>query len=214
MEIIQDKLVTSPICGSDAMYESEFKTQDGVINTWLCMTSGYTSNTTMTLDSEALKKTLELTADLIKDLRQDHVPPGGGDKLAWFPTVITTNWSGHLDFIHPDYNILIGGELKNVHESAANQFLLKESQWFNIDTNIANRAIKDVFKNYKKYWEKSRKQTQYLKNNFSFDKMTEKLNSLLPKIEPAPQMQPLTLPKLKKTELPKLKLPKLKKINA
>ena len=128
--------------------------------------------------------------------------------------VITTNWSGHLDFIHPDYNILIGGELKNVHESAANQFLLKESQWFNIDTNIANRAIKDVFKNYKKYWEKSRKQTQYLKNNFSFDKMTEKLNSLLPKIEPAPQMQPLTLPKLKKTELPKLKLPKLKKIKA
>ena len=128
--------------------------------------------------------------------------------------VITTNWSGHLDFIHPDYNILIGGELKNVHESAANQFLLKESQWFNIDTNIANRAIKDVFKNYKKYWEKSRKQTQYLKNNFSFDKMTEKLNSLLPKIEPAPQMQPLTLPKLKKTELPKLKLPKLKKVEA
>ena len=53
------------------------------------MTSGYTSNTTMTLDSEALKKTLELTADLIKDLSQDHVPPGGGEKLAWFPTVIT-----------------------------------------------------------------------------------------------------------------------------
>jgi hypothetical protein len=53
------------------------------------MTSGYTSNTTMTLDSEALKQTLELTADLIKDLRQDHEPPGGGEILAWFPTVIT-----------------------------------------------------------------------------------------------------------------------------
>ena len=89
MEIIQDKLVTSPICGSDAMYESEFKTKDGIIKTWLCMTSGYTSNTTMTLDSEPLKQTLEHTADLIKDLRQDHVPPGGGEKLAWFPTVIT-----------------------------------------------------------------------------------------------------------------------------
>jgi len=89
MEQLKDKLVTSPICGSDAMYESEFQTQDGIIKTWLCMTSGYTSNTTMTLDSEALKKTLELTADLIKDLRQDHVPPGGGEKLAWFPTVIT-----------------------------------------------------------------------------------------------------------------------------
>ena len=84
-----DKLVNSPICDSNACYESEFKTQDGVIKTWLCMTSGYTSNTTMTLDSEALNKTLELTADLIKDLRQDHIPPGGGEKLAWFPTAIT-----------------------------------------------------------------------------------------------------------------------------
>ena len=53
------------------------------------MTSGYTSNTTMTIDGEALKQSLELTADFIKALRQDHVPPGGGEKLAWFPTAIT-----------------------------------------------------------------------------------------------------------------------------
>jgi len=132
--------------------------------------------------------------------------------------VIVSNWSGHTDFISKDYNILIGGELKNVHKSAANQFLIKESQWFKINTDIAGRAMKDVFKNYKKYWEKSRKQTQYLKDNFSFDKMTEKLNSLLPKVESAPQVQQLKLPKLKKVgtkqELPKLKLPKLKKIEA
>ena len=89
MKQLGDKLVISPVCGGNACYESEFKTQDGIIKTWLCMTSGYTSNTTMTLDSEALKKTLELTADLIKDLRQDHIPPGGGEKLAWFPTAIT-----------------------------------------------------------------------------------------------------------------------------
>ena len=89
MELTKDKLVNSPICDSNACYESEFKTQDGVIKTWLCMTSGYTSNTTMTEGSETLNKTLELTADLIRDLRQDHVPPGGGEKLAWFPTVIT-----------------------------------------------------------------------------------------------------------------------------
>jgi len=132
--------------------------------------------------------------------------------------VIVSNWSGHVDFIHPDYNILIGGELKNVHPSAANQWLLKESQWFNIDTDIAGRAMKGVFKHYKKYFEKSRKQTQYLKDNWSFDKMTEKLNSFLPKVEAAPQTQQLKLPKLKKieakTELPKLKLPKLKKIES
>jgi|TARA_Y100000593_G_scaffold58675_1_gene108985 hypothetical protein len=89
MEQTQDKLVNSPVCDSNACYESEFMTADGPIKTWLCMTSGYTSNTTMTLDSEALKQTLELTAEMIKDLRLDLVPPGGGEKLAWFPTAIT-----------------------------------------------------------------------------------------------------------------------------
>ena len=114
--------------------------------------------------------------------------------------VIVSNWSGQIDFIHPNYNVLIGGELKNIHESAANNFLLKESHWFNINTDIASRAMKDIFKNYKNYFEKSRKQTQYLKDNWSFDKMTEKLNTLLPKIEAAPKVQELKLPKLKKVE--------------
>ena len=92
----QDKLVTCPCCGSNACYESEFNTQEGNVKTWLCMTCGYTSNTTMTLDSEALKQTLELTADLIRDLRQDHIPPGGGEKLDWFPTVITMPEKGMI----------------------------------------------------------------------------------------------------------------------
>jgi len=95
----QDKLVNSPVCDSNACYESEFQTQEGLVKTWLCMTSGYTSNTTMTKDSEVLKQTLEYTADLIKDLRQDHEPPGGGEILAWFPTVIQMPSKG---MIFPD----------------------------------------------------------------------------------------------------------------
>ena len=89
MKQLGDKLINSPICDSNACYESEFTTAEGPVKTWLCMTSGYTSNTTMTLDSEELKFTLEHTAELIKDLRQDHEPPGGGEVLAWFPTAIT-----------------------------------------------------------------------------------------------------------------------------
>ena len=34
--------------------------------------------------------------------------------------VIVSNWSGHVDFINSEYNILIGGDLKQVHKSAAN----------------------------------------------------------------------------------------------
>jgi len=79
----KDKLTTCPCCSSNACYESTFTTQEGPVNTWLCMTCGFTSNSTMTEDSEALKQTVELTAEMIKDLRQDH------DGLAWFPTAIT-----------------------------------------------------------------------------------------------------------------------------
>ena len=85
-----DKLVTCKCCKSDACYESEFTTQEGPISTWLCMTCGFTSNTTMTKDGEALKQALELTADLIKDLRQDH------DGLSWFPTAITMPEKGMI----------------------------------------------------------------------------------------------------------------------
>ena len=121
--------------------------------------------------------------------------------------VITTNWSGHTDFLHPDYNVLIGGELKSVHESAVNQFLLKESQWFSINIPIASRAMKDVFNHYKKYHEKSRKQTQYIKDNFSFNKMGEFMSNISNTyIDKNITIQtPLKLPKLKKIELPKLK---------
>ena len=132
--------------------------------------------------------------------------------------VIVSNWSGHIDFIRGDYNVLVGGDLKNLHKSASNEFLLKESQWFNINTDIASKAMKDIFKNYKKYISQSRKQTQYIKNNFSLAEMTKRLNIFLPKIDPAPQIQKINLPKLKKIgdkqETPKIKLPKLKKIEA
>ena len=131
------------------------------------------------------------------------------------PTIVS-NWSGQVDFLKPEYNCLIGGELKPVHKSAANKWLLKEAQWFNIDIKIASKAMKDVFKHYKKYWENSRKQTQYIKDNWTFDNMAKKLNGLLPKVEVQPQMQTLKLPKLKKVEnkeeTPKIKLPKLQKI--
>tara|TARA_R110000851_G_scaffold289579_2_gene443699 strand:+ start:108 stop:605 length:498 start_codon:yes stop_codon:yes gene_type:complete len=90
MEQGQDKLVTCKCCNGNACYESEFTTQEGSINTWLCMTCGFTSNSTMTKDSEALKQTLELTADLIKDLQQTH------DGLAYFPTVITMPEKGMI----------------------------------------------------------------------------------------------------------------------
>lgn len=131
--------------------------------------------------------------------------------------VITTNWSGHVDFIRPEYNLLLNGELKPIHESAVNKWLIKEANWFNIDTEIASAALKDIYKNYKKYIERSRKQTQYLKDNFSMSNMDKVLKNQLKEVKPVSNVT-LKLPQLKKAEpttptLPKLTLPKLEKAN-
>jgi len=135
--------------------------------------------------------------------------------------LITTNWSGHTDFLIPEGAVMMGGELHNVDPSAANDWLLKESKWFNPNPAEIAHYLKDVHKDYKKYKAKARKQAHHSKTNFSFEKMQELLESILDKNIPEfPKEVKLQLPKLKKVgqtqgqpELPKLKLPKLKKVN-
>ena len=83
------------------------------------------------------------------------------------------------------------------------------------------RTLKDTHKKYKDYIPNARRQATYAKENFSFDKMKEKLGSILESnVTEAPKQVELKLPKLSlpklnkpgQTELPKLKLPKLSKI--
>lgn len=114
--------------------------------------------------------------------------------------VIVSNWSGHLDFLKSGA-VLLEGELKPVHESAADQFLLKESQWFNVNVSKALPVIKDVYKNYDKYKVASFQLGKQNKQNFSLEKMTKLFDDILngygiyTKIQP--KFQQLQLPKLK-----------------
>jgi hypothetical protein len=41
--------------------------------------------------------------------------------------IITTNWSGHIDYLNPEFTTLLPGTLTNVHPSAANNMLLAGS---------------------------------------------------------------------------------------
>jgi glycosyltransferase involved in cell wall biosynthesis len=114
--------------------------------------------------------------------------------------VIVSNWSGHLDFLKQGA-VLLEGELKNVHESAADQFLLKESSWFNVNISKALSTIKDVYKNYDKYKVESFQLGKQNKQNFGLEKMTKLFDVILnqygiyTKIQP--KFQQLQLPKLK-----------------
>ena len=120
--------------------------------------------------------------------------------------LITTGWSGQMDFLDPKFTCLINGQLTNVHPSAANQWLLAESQWFSPDPSQIGFYLKDVFENYKKYTEKAKRQAFKSKVEFNWDKMADKLNELLTKCVPEfPKEVELKLPQLKKIELPKLK---------
>jgi len=119
--------------------------------------------------------------------------------------IITTNWSGHTDFLNPEFTTMLPGQLTNVHPSAANNWLLKESQWISVDTQQAVNAMVDIFNDYKKYLDGAKRQAYRSKNEFSWDKMKDKTDELLTKYIPEfPKEVKLQLPKLKKIELPKL----------
>jgi hypothetical protein len=120
--------------------------------------------------------------------------------------IITTNWSGHTDYLNPEFVTLLPGELTNVHPSAANNMLLAESQWFSVDTGHVGHYLKDVFENYKGYAENAKRQGFQSRTKFSYDAMKEKLDNLLTqRIPEFPKQVQMQLPKLKKIELPKLK---------
>jgi glycosyltransferase involved in cell wall biosynthesis len=114
--------------------------------------------------------------------------------------VIVSNWSGHVDFLKQGA-VLLEGELKPVHESAADQFLLKESQWFNVNISKALLSIKDVYKNYDKYKTASFQLGKQNKQNFSLEKMTKLFDTILNQYgiytKVQPKFQQLQLPKLK-----------------
>jgi glycosyltransferase involved in cell wall biosynthesis len=119
--------------------------------------------------------------------------------------IICSGWSGQIDFLSPDFTVLIGGQLTPVHPSTKNQFLLPESLWFTPDHGQVGNYLKDVFENYKNYTDKAKRQAFKSKNEFSWDKMKEKINELFNNFIPEfPKQVELKLPKLKKIELPKL----------
>lgn len=120
--------------------------------------------------------------------------------------VIASGWSGQMDFLNPQFVQMIPGQLENVHPSAANKWLLKEFQWFGIETRHAKRILKDVYKKYKKYSIAAKKQGHYIRTNFSREKMGELVGKVLEaNIPKFAQQVDLKLPEINAN----VKLPKI-----
>ena len=131
--------------------------------------------------------------------------------------IITSNWSGHTDFLNSDLSILLPGDLVDVpKKSFPKDFYLEGMQWFTVNYQKASQSMQEVYKNYKKFKIPAKKQAMGNRAKFSLDAMTRELGKILDKYVPEfPKEVALKLPKLKKvgdTQPQKISLPKLKKV--
>ena len=126
---------------------------------------------------------------------------GYGRPLAEFCTskkpIITSGWSGHIDFLSKEFSVLLPGKLTETHPSTHSATLiLPGSSWFTVDYNAASKALEDVYSNYKKYEEMGKRQGHKIKSEFSYDNMVLFLSAYLAKY--VPKQPKLVLPQLKK----------------
>ena len=134
--------------------------------------------------------------------------------------IITSNWSGQLDFLDSDHSTLVSGKLQQVPKSVVwKDIIVEDSQWFVADEGSVSSALNFVYNNYNDVKKKALNLMKINREKFSTEKMIEKFDSILEQVSKnIPSEVKLNLPKLKKvgssSELPKIKLPKLKKVTS
>jgi glycosyltransferase involved in cell wall biosynthesis len=112
--------------------------------------------------------------------------------------IIASNWSGHKDFLPMNKAIMIGGKLTEVHESAVDTFVLKDSKWFTANYNEAVEVFKLVHKDYEKFLERSESLRLENTEKFSMEAMREEFKKLIQEVPSVPKQTQLVLPKLTK----------------
>jgi glycosyltransferase involved in cell wall biosynthesis len=124
--------------------------------------------------------------------------------------IIASGWSGQLDFLPPEHSVLLEGSLTAVHESAADQFCMKEAQWFTANYSAAANKIYDVYNKYDIYIEKSKGLRENTLANFTLDKMNDKFTEIMESyVKAQPKLVPFNIPKVNSS---KMQIPKLNKL--
>ena len=124
--------------------------------------------------------------------------------------IIASGWSGQMDFLPVEHSVLLEGSLTQVDESAADQFCMKEAQWFTVNYSNAANKIYDVFNKYDSYLEQSKGLRENTLKNFTLDNMHDKFTQLMDTyVKKQPQYVPFNAPKVNAS---KMQIPKLNKI--
>lgn len=112
--------------------------------------------------------------------------------------IIASNWSGHKDFLPIDKAIMLGGTLTDVHKSAIDNFIIKDSKWFTANYNEVKEVLSIIKKDYNQFLEKSELLREENSINFSIEKMIEVFRGYLKDYTIVPEHKTLKLPKLNK----------------
>ena len=112
--------------------------------------------------------------------------------------ILVSKWSGHLDFLPEENTVFLEGALDNIHESAADQFLMKEAKWYQLNYSHAAGMIDKVFNQYKTYLQKSKGLVSNTKKNFSLQSIYDKFKVIMDKYVKLPEFVSLKLPEIKK----------------
>jgi hypothetical protein len=120
--------------------------------------------------------------------------------------IISSGWSGQVDFLDNQRALLIGGSLEPVHKSAAvKDMILEQAQWFKPEDVQVAKAWTVMYKKYKDFQIPAKQLKNKNKKEFSFEKMVEEYTEYDKKYVPEFAVQ-LDL------NIPKLDLPKLQKL--
>tara|TARA_R110001592_G_scaffold18577_2_gene76940 strand:- start:639 stop:1934 length:1296 start_codon:yes stop_codon:yes gene_type:complete len=125
--------------------------------------------------------------------------------------IIATNWSGHIDFLNGEYTSLIGGELAQVHSTAAvKNMILPESQWFKPKLEDIGYAFNNVWEDYNTWVKRSKKQGKYSRENYSYLEMKNQIENIFNEhLTKLPKKMELNIGDIKMPKKPK---PTLKKV--
>ncbi len=124
--------------------------------------------------------------------------------------LIASGWSGQIDFLPAEHAVLLEGSLTAVDESAADQFIMKEAQWFTVNYSSAANKMYDVYKKYDTYLSKSQGLKENTLKNFTLEKMHDRFTEIMDTyVKATPKVVPFNVPQLNKA---KIQIPKLNKL--
>lgn len=94
--------------------------------------------------------------------------------------IITTNWSGHLEFLDRENFYPVDYELVNIPQSKIdNRIFMPNTKWANPSEKSFINQVNNVYKDYNSAKTKAKKMKKHIMHNFNAAAINEKYNKIL-----------------------------------